>query len=76
MLAGNSKKSSRVWSQSRVLMFISIVREALVTSVTWFPVSFHTSHVSTVPNISLPESAAWRTSGSLSSSQASLVAEK
>ena len=60
MEAGMLKNSSSVLSHSRVLMFISMVLEALVTSVTCLPVRLYTSHVSTVPNISCPTSrAAW-----------------
>ena len=75
------KKSSKDSSHARVLMFISMVLDALVTSVTWLPpdtppVRFHTSHVSTLPNINVSLSAAARTSGTLSGNQASLVAEK
>ena len=62
-------------------MFIIIVLEALVTSVTCLPpssppVRFQTSHVSTVPNISLSSSMARFTAGTLSRSQESFVAEK
>ena len=53
----NSRRSSS--SQRKAWMLNSIVRDALVTSVMWRPplLSFHTSHVSTVPNASLPASA-------------------
>ena len=46
-------------------MLKSIVREALLTSVTWHRpfVSFHRSHESTVPNASRPASARERASG-------------
>ena len=55
-----------------------MVRLALVTSVTWTapPVSFHTSHVSTVPNSSLPASARSRAPGTWSRIHLILVAEK
>ena len=55
MARGMSRAVSRVSSQSSLWMSNSMVREALVTSVTWAapPVSFHTSHVSTVPNKAL-----------------------
>ena len=81
MEADRLKNSSRELSQSSVLMFISMVREAFVTSVRcrppWRPpVRFQTSQQSTVPNISLSSSIARDTSGTFSSSQESLVAEK
>ena len=41
-----------------------------------WPVKFHTSHVSTVPNINVPFSAAAFTSSTFSRSQESFVAEK
>ena len=49
-------------------MLNSIVREALVTSVTWAapPVSFQMSQVSTVPNKSSPRSARSRAPSTLS----------
>ena len=55
-----------------------MVREAFDTSVTCNapPESFHASQLSTVPNASSPRSACSRRPGMLSSSQASLVAEK
>ena len=55
-----------------------MVREALVTSVTCSapPESFHASQLSTVPKASSPRSACSLRPGMLSSSQASLVAEK
>src|SRR5699024_724339 len=57
--------------QSRVSMFISIVREALVTSVTCTPpfgppVRFHSSHESVLPNSSSPASAFSRAPSTLS----------
>ncbi len=59
-------------------MLNSIVRDALLTSVTccvWL-VSFQTSHESTVPNASLPASARARAPGTLSRIQRILLAEK
>ena len=57
--AGMSKSFSSSSSHCSVWMLNSIVREALLTSVTWTSprVSRQISHVSTVPNISLPCSA-------------------
>ena len=54
---------------------MSIVRDALLTSVacTAPPVSFHTSHASTVPARAVPALAASRTAALFSSSQRSLV---
>ncbi len=59
-------------------MLNSIVRDALLTSVTCEapPVSFHTSHESMVPNASLPAPARARAPGTLSSSHQILLAEK
>ena len=59
-------------------MLNSIVREAFEASVTWTapPVSFQSSQLSTVPKASSPASARARAPGTLSSSQAILVAEK
>ncbi len=59
-------------------MLKSMVREALVTSVTWLSpwVSFQMSQLSTVPKASLPASARWRAPGTFSSSQLSLLPEK
>ena len=59
-------------------MLKSIVRDALLTSVTWTrpPVSCQTSQESIVPNASLPASAFVRAPGMLSRIQASLVPEK
>jgi hypothetical protein len=78
MLSGTPNRRSRSGSQARVWMLKSIVRDALLTSVTWHAplVSFHTSHVSTVPNASLPASARARAPGTLSSSHRILLAEK
>jgi len=67
-------------------MLYSIVREALVTSVMWFPVSLYVSQESTVPIRSSPAFARSRTSSgrvrwsligsALSSSHSAFVAEK
>jgi hypothetical protein len=59
-------------------MLNSIVRDALLGSVTWtFPlVSFQTSQESTVPKASRPASAAARAPGTLSRIQATLLPEK
>ena len=59
-------------------MLNSIVRDALLTSVTCVPplVSFHTSQESTVPNASRPASARSRAPATLSRIQAILVPEK
>ncbi|UTH93792.1 hypothetical protein SRIMHP_06620 [Streptomyces rimosus subsp. rimosus] len=66
------------WS---VWRFISMVRPALVTSVTCTPpsvppVSFQISHESIVPKAISPASARARRPGTLSSSQAALGPEK
>ena len=65
-------------SQSTVSRLRHSVREALVTSVacTRPPVSFHTSHASTVPNASARSSARRVASGTASSSQRIFVPEK
>lgn len=68
-------------SHSRVSRFISMVREALVTSVTWTPpsvppVRFQISQESMVPKAISPRSARLRSPGTLSSSQAALGPEK
>ncbi len=60
---------------------MSMVRLALVTSVTWMPpsgppVRFQTSHVSMVPNSTSPVSARRRNESSCSSSQAIFGPEK
>src|SRR5258708_25181149 len=59
-------------------MLKSIVRDALLVSVTCRapPVSFPTSHESTVPKASVPASPRARAPGTLSSSQRILLAEK
>ena len=73
-----SSALSRVSSQSSVRMLYSMVRLALVRSVTCTlpPVSFQTSQVSTVPNKSSPALAFSRAPGTLSKIHLILVAEK
>ena len=68
-------------SQSSVRRFMSIVREALVTSVMCTPpsgppVSHHVTKVSTLPNMALPDSAAWRAPSTLSRIQRTFGPEK
>jgi hypothetical protein len=63
-------------SQSSVRRFISMVRLALVTSVTCLPVRFQINHVSMLPNNSSPRAAFLRAPGMLSSSQVILGPEK
>ncbi len=65
-------------SQSPLRMSNSIVRDALVASVTWTlpPVRFHTSHASTVPNASSPAFAFARAPFTLSRIHWTLVPEK
>ncbi len=57
---------------------MSIVREALLTSVTWRrpPVSFQTSQESIVPAARRPAAAFFRAPGTWSSSQRSFEPEK
>ena len=67
--------------QSRVSMFMSMVREALVTSVTCTPpltppVRFHTSQESVLPNSRSPASARSRAPSTFSRIQAILGPEK
>jgi hypothetical protein len=78
MLAGTPNSFSSSSSHCSVWMLNSIVRDALLTSVMCRarPVSFHTSHESTVPNASLPASARAFASGTLSRIQRILLAEK
>lgn len=81
MARGMRSAASMPSSQSRASMCISMVRLALVTSVTWTPpegppVRFQSSHVSTLPNSASPRSPASRTPGTWSRIHASLVAEK
>ncbi len=75
---GMSNIASSSSFQSRVSMSSSIVREAFETSVTCLSprVSCHTSHVSTVPNLSLPASALSRAPSTLSSIHLIFVALK
>src|SRR5204862_8349119 len=72
----NSFSSSS--SQSPVRKLNSIVRDALLGSVTCTcpPVTFHTSHESTVPQASLPAFARARAPGTLRRIHSSLVPEK
>ena len=65
-------------SHSNVLILNSMVREALVTSVTCTSprVSCHTSQLSTVPKRNFPASAFSRAPGTLSSIHLILVPEK
>ena len=78
MLAGTPRSFSRSSSHFSVLMLNSIVRDALVTSVTWVEplVSCQTSQLSIVPNASLPASALARAPGTLSRIHATLLPEK
>lgn len=68
-------------SQSRVSRFMSMVREAFVTSVAWTPSSVapvrcHRIHVSNVPNMHFPSSTASRIDGTFSISHLHLMALK
>jgi hypothetical protein len=77
-IPNNSSSSS---SHSRVARFISMVRLAFVTSVTWAPpsippVRFHMTHVSMLPNTASPRLAASRTPATCSRIHCSLPAEK
>ena len=73
-----SSMRSRSSSHCSVWMLNSIVREALLTSVTCTrpPVSFQTSQESTVPNASRPCAAFARAPSTLSRIHAILVPEK
>jgi hypothetical protein len=72
-----SKNEMSSSSQSRVSRFISIVREALVTSVMCTPpVRFQSNHVSVLPKRASPRSAAERTPSTFSKSQAIFPPEK
>jgi hypothetical protein len=75
---GMPHSASRSSSQSSERTSMSIVREALETSVTWTSprVRRATSQLSTVPKASSPRSARSRAPGTCSSSQASLLALK
>ncbi len=79
--AGMSKNDNRSLSQYSVATFISRVRLALVTSVTWIPpsvpaVRFQMIQVSIVPNSTSPRSARARRPGTESSSHRSRGAAK
>ncbi len=76
--AGTFSAASRSASHALRCTLKSMVREALLTSVTCTlpPVSCQISQLSTVPKASSPRSARARRPGTLSSSQTSLVAEK
>ena len=78
MHMGMSSSAQISLSHSSVWMLNSIVREALVTSVTWAapPVSFQMSQVSTVPNKSSPRSARSRAPSTLSKIHLIFVALK
>ena len=78
MLAGTRNSFSRSSSHASVLMLNSMVRDALLTSVTCveLQVSCHTSQLSMVPNASFPASALARAPGTLSRIHAILVPEK
>src|SRR5205823_9833806 len=75
---GTPKSLSSSSSQSPVRTLKSMVRDALLGSVTCTrpPVKFHTSHESTVPNANLPAFALARAPGTLRRIHSSLVAEK
>jgi len=70
--------ASNASSQALVCTLNSMVREALVTSVTCTApsVSCQINQLSTVPKASSPRSACARAPGTLSSSHCSLVPEK
>ena len=77
--AGTRKSSSIAGSHSAVARFISRVRDAFVTSVTWSCAarqSRWTRKLSMVPKASSPFSARARAPSTWSSSQAALVPEK
>jgi len=81
MLGGTPMIAQISASQSSVSRFISMVRLALVTSVTCAPpsgppVRFQISQVSMLPNSASPRPAASRRPGTLSSSQRILGPEK
>ncbi len=78
MLRGTPSARSSSSSHFSVWMLNISVRDALVVSVMWRrpSVSFHSSHVSTVPNASSPASARLRTPATLSRIHASFVPEK
>ncbi|KAF1068370.1 MAG: hypothetical protein GAK39_03454 [Variovorax sp.] len=76
--AGMRSAASSSASHALLCTLNSMVREALLTSVTCLrpPVSCHISQLSMVPKASSPRSACSRAPGTLSSSQRSLVPEK
>jgi hypothetical protein len=81
MARGTPKIASSSSSQSSDSRSMSMVRLALVTSVTCAPPSMppvrcHSSHVSTVPKAASPRSAAARSPSTFSSSHCSLPPEK
>ena len=69
--AGTPIASSSSGAQSRVVRSISMVRLALVTSVTCSPVNFQISQLSMVPKSTSPRSARSRRPSTSSSSQRS-----
>ncbi len=75
--AGDAQQRHRSSSHWLVCTLNSMVREALLTSVTctWPWVSCHISQLSTVPKASSPRSAASRAPGTWSSSHCSLVVD-
>jgi len=75
---GMRRSASSSSSHWLVRTLNSMVRLALLTSVTWRlpPVSCQMSQLSTVPKASSPRSAASRAPGTWSSSHCSLVPEK
>src|SRR2546423_12752681 len=75
---GTPNKSSSSSSQSPVRRLNSIVRDALLGSVTCTrpPVRFHTSHESTVPNASFPAFALARAPATFRSNHSRFVPEK
>ncbi len=78
---GMPKNDSSSSSQSSVSRFISMVRLALVTSVTCTPprgppVRFHSTQVSAVPKIASPFSASARTPSTFSRIHCTLPPEK
>ena len=75
---GTPSRLQMVSSHRRFRISYSMVRLALVQSVTWTfpPVSFQISQLSTVPKSSFPSSARSRAPGTLSKIHLILVAEK
>ena len=70
------KKSQRDSSHCCVLILNNIVLDALLKSVTCFPVKFHNNHASTVPTSALPSSIRFLISASLSINHLIFSAEK